>query len=383
MEPSSSRMTRSREILRLRPNSGCTPPQPPKRLAGHLNAQTTISAFPRANAQRRLSWPIPRWLRPARPPRGSAPRPEILRNFVGGQWVESRSRSYFDVHNPARGEVIAKTPLSDGRGSGRRRRRGEESLPRLARHAARRARPRDVQVPAASRGPLRGARPHRHDRARQDPRRVPRQRAARHRVRRGRLRRPVADHGVRPREHRDGHRLPGHPPAGRRRARRSRPSTFRPWCPSGSCPSRRDGQHVHRQAVRAGAAFAAADVRASGARATCRRASSTSSTAAARSSRRSATIPISAAVSFVGSTPVARAVYQRATHAGKRVQALGRREELHRRHAGRGLGPRDRESSRSRSTAARASGAWPAACSCPSARRTGSRATGWSPPRRR
>ena len=29
------------------------------------------------------------------------------------------------------------------------------------------------------------------------------------------------------------------------------------------------------------------------------------------------------AVSFVGSTPVARAVYQRATHAGKRVQALG------------------------------------------------------------
>src|SRR5258708_8193789 len=29
------------------------------------------------------------------------------------------------------------------------------------------------------------------------------------------------------------------------------------------------------------------------------------------------------AVSFVGSTPVARAVYQRGTHAGKRVQALG------------------------------------------------------------
>src|SRR5206468_8902349 len=29
------------------------------------------------------------------------------------------------------------------------------------------------------------------------------------------------------------------------------------------------------------------------------------------------------AVSFVGSTPVARHVYQRATHAGKRVQALG------------------------------------------------------------
>ena len=43
---------------------------------------------------------------------GSDSPPEILRNFVGGKWVESRSRAYFDVHNPARGEVIAKTPLS-------------------------------------------------------------------------------------------------------------------------------------------------------------------------------------------------------------------------------------------------------------------------------
>lgn len=43
---------------------------------------------------------------------GSASSPEILRNFVGGRWVESRSRALFDVHNPARGEVIAKTPLS-------------------------------------------------------------------------------------------------------------------------------------------------------------------------------------------------------------------------------------------------------------------------------
>jgi malonate-semialdehyde dehydrogenase (acetylating)/methylmalonate-semialdehyde dehydrogenase len=38
--------------------------------------------------------------------------PEILRNFVNGRWVESRSHATVDVHNPARGEVIAKTPLS-------------------------------------------------------------------------------------------------------------------------------------------------------------------------------------------------------------------------------------------------------------------------------
>ena len=39
------------------------------------------------------------------------------------------------------------------------------------------------------------------------------------------------------------------------------------------------------------------------------------------------------AISFVGSAPVARHVYQTAAASGKRVQALGRRQEPHRRHA--------------------------------------------------
>jgi malonate-semialdehyde dehydrogenase (acetylating)/methylmalonate-semialdehyde dehydrogenase len=39
---------------------------------------------------------------------------EILRNYIGGRWVESRGRESLDVYNPARGEVIAKTPLSTG-----------------------------------------------------------------------------------------------------------------------------------------------------------------------------------------------------------------------------------------------------------------------------
>jgi malonate-semialdehyde dehydrogenase (acetylating)/methylmalonate-semialdehyde dehydrogenase len=37
---------------------------------------------------------------------------EVLRNFVGGRWVESRTREFLDVYNPARGEIIARTPLS-------------------------------------------------------------------------------------------------------------------------------------------------------------------------------------------------------------------------------------------------------------------------------
>ncbi len=37
---------------------------------------------------------------------------ETLRNYVGGKWVESRAAEFQDVYNPALGEVIARTPLS-------------------------------------------------------------------------------------------------------------------------------------------------------------------------------------------------------------------------------------------------------------------------------
>ncbi|MGH9366379.1 MAG: CoA-acylating methylmalonate-semialdehyde dehydrogenase, partial [Thermoanaerobaculia bacterium] len=47
----------------------------------------------------------------ARPSRGESSAP-VLSNFVGGRWVESRASDRLDVHNPATGEVIARTPLS-------------------------------------------------------------------------------------------------------------------------------------------------------------------------------------------------------------------------------------------------------------------------------
>jgi malonate-semialdehyde dehydrogenase (acetylating) / methylmalonate-semialdehyde dehydrogenase len=40
--------------------------------------------------------------------------PEILANFVGGRWVPSSATAHVDVFNPARGVVIARTPLSTG-----------------------------------------------------------------------------------------------------------------------------------------------------------------------------------------------------------------------------------------------------------------------------
>jgi malonate-semialdehyde dehydrogenase (acetylating)/methylmalonate-semialdehyde dehydrogenase len=39
---------------------------------------------------------------------------QLLSNYIGGRWVPSTASQSFDVHNPATGQVIARTPLSDG-----------------------------------------------------------------------------------------------------------------------------------------------------------------------------------------------------------------------------------------------------------------------------
>jgi len=42
----------------------------------------------------------------------STPAAEVLQNYVGGKWIPAQAKEYVDVHNPAVGSVIAKTPLS-------------------------------------------------------------------------------------------------------------------------------------------------------------------------------------------------------------------------------------------------------------------------------
>ncbi|MHC4518025.1 MAG: CoA-acylating methylmalonate-semialdehyde dehydrogenase [Planctomycetota bacterium] len=37
---------------------------------------------------------------------------KVVRNYIGGKWVEPENSGYLDVENPSTGEVIAKTPLS-------------------------------------------------------------------------------------------------------------------------------------------------------------------------------------------------------------------------------------------------------------------------------
>ena len=37
---------------------------------------------------------------------------EVVKNYINGKWIESKSKETRDVFNPATGEVIAKTPMS-------------------------------------------------------------------------------------------------------------------------------------------------------------------------------------------------------------------------------------------------------------------------------
>ena len=43
-----------------------------------------------------------------------AERPDVLTldNFIGGRWVKARATDFYDVHNPAVGDLIGRTPLS-------------------------------------------------------------------------------------------------------------------------------------------------------------------------------------------------------------------------------------------------------------------------------
>jgi malonate-semialdehyde dehydrogenase (acetylating)/methylmalonate-semialdehyde dehydrogenase len=51
---------------------------------------------------------------PKEPGMPVAERPDVLTldNFIGGRWVKARTTEFFDVHNPAVGDVIGRTPLS-------------------------------------------------------------------------------------------------------------------------------------------------------------------------------------------------------------------------------------------------------------------------------
>ena len=249
-------------------------------------------------------------------------QPESRTGSTAPSWPATSGR-VGPVFNPATGEQTGEVDLASRRRGGRRGRVGRRGGRRLARGLA----------VAAGRGAVR----------------LPRAAARAHR-RAGRDRSPASTARCSPTP---GARSPAawrtssSPPASRTcsRARtpsRPRPaststrsasrsawspasprSTSRPWCRCG-CARRRSPAATRSSSSRARRTRRRrCSWPGSGRRPGCPTACSPWSTATRRRSTRSSPTPTSRAVSFVGSTPVARHVYETGTRHGKRVQALG------------------------------------------------------------
>ena len=305
---------------------------------------------------------------------------ETLTNFVGGRWVPSRATEFLDVHNPATGEVIARTPLSTGERRRRRRRGRREG-------AFRRGATRRSSVRARAMFRFRELlEEHFEELARivttEHGKTLDESRGS---VRRGiecvevacgapslmmgygleNIARGIDCHVLRQPLGVCAAIAPFNFPA-------MVPLWFLPFAvATGNTFVVKPSEQVplsQRRIVRAARAL----------RPAARRRQPRQRRPRSRG-RRSATIPDIRAVSFVGSTPVAKAVYR--TRDARRQARAGprRRQELHRRDARRG--PRPRRSSvdhRILLRLRRASAASRAACSCRSATRTTRRASGWS-----
>ena len=231
-------------------------------------------------------------------------------------------------------------------GPGRRcrRARGGGGVSRAgARRRRSLARAGDVQIQAAARGALRGAGAAGHDRAREDARRVARQRAARRSsASRSRAARRRCSWATASRTSRAASTASVDAAADRRRARRSRRSTFPRWCRSGSCRSRSPCGNTF--VLKPSEQVPLSQQRMFELLEQCDLPPGVVNMVHGGKGRREAICdhPDIKAVSFVGSTPVARLVYQRATHSGQARAGARRREELHRRDARRRSGQGDR-----------------------------------------
>ena len=246
-----------------------------------------------------------------------------LDNFIGGRWVHAARRRVLRRSQSRRRRRDRPNAAFDGRRRGCRGAGGRAGVSGLARHAGERPRAGALPVQGAARAALRGAGAHRDDRARQDARRGARQRPPRHRVRRGGVRRAVADAGRGARRHR------GTASTATSCASRSAsvaaiapfnfpamvPMWFLPFAiatgntfvlkPSEQVPlSQRRMMDLLQQCDLPPGVVNLVNGGSEVVNAICDH-------------------PGIRAVSFVGSTPVAKHVYQRASHAGKRVQALG------------------------------------------------------------
>ena len=261
---------------------------------------------------------------------GPATDAPTLTHWVGGAPSEGRGPRFSDVTNPATGAGQRAAPPRDDRGDGRRRGSGHEGLPGLARCVAGQAHPDPVRVPRAARTPARRSSPRSSppSTARSSPTPSARSRAARRsssspaacrtcsRGRCPRTPRPGVDvHSVRQPLGVVGHHQPVQLPG------------------DGAdvvLPDRHRGrQHRHPQAEREGPDRGDAGWPSCGRKPACPTACSTSCTATRRRSTRCSTHPDVASISFVGSTPIAKYVYETGTAARQAGAGARWREEPH------------------------------------------------------
>ena len=249
--------------------------------------------------------------------------PEILANFVGGRWVPASATDHVDVYNPARGVVIARTPLSTGADVD------------AAVKAATAAFPAWSETPPVVRArSLFAFKAKLEAHAEELARLVTLEHGKTLDESRGSVRRgiecvevacggPSLLMGYGLENISAGSRLHGDAPADRR-LRGDRPVQF-PGDGPALVPAVR---HRLRQHVRRSSPPSRCRCRSAGCSSCCRTCDLPPGVVNLVNGGKEVVEAICdhpgiRAVSFVGSTPVARLVYQRATHAGKRVQALG------------------------------------------------------------
>ena len=253
-----------------------------------------------------------------------APDLPLVTHWIGGKSYDGTAERFGDVYDPATRQAHEAGRLRILGRCRRRRSAAASSAFSTWRHSSLSQRSkllfafRELATERARR-----AGRDRHLRARQGLRRRPGRGQPGARGHRVRLRHPAAPEGQLLRERLDQRGRVLDPPAARPGRRSSARSTSPPWCRPGSsrspspaatpsCSSRARRTPRRRSGWPSG-----------GQRSGCRPGSSTSSTATRSPSTACLEHPDIKAVSFVGSTPIARYVYENGTRHGKRVQALG------------------------------------------------------------
>ena len=228
------------------------------------------------------------------------------------------------VFNPATGEQAAERRLRQRRRGRRRRGVGQGGVPRVARHqpVAPRAEVMFQRARARRRQPQ-GDRLAAHRRARQGADRRPRRGRPRPREHRVRLRHPAPAEGRLQRAGRHRRRRVLDPPAARRRRRHHAVQLPGDGADVDVRQRPRLRQHVRAQAEREGPVGVAAASPSCWPRPGCPPGCFNVVQGDKVAVDRLLEHPDIAAVSFVGSTPIAKYIYETGTANGKRVQALG------------------------------------------------------------